>query len=174
MDIIPGRWFGQDMIDKIPLSKPGRKKYQAVIVYVRGYEDVIGYSVFDKLKEIGIELVDPRPKPPRTPEDEMTTVPLTLKTYNHLKKVASILDKKYGPGQWRIRGGGKQRDGVGTRLKVIEALRAELNSPGGPADYWEFSESELEEARNGIRVTVCVRGKADGLEKDLFKATLMA
>lgn len=141
---------------KIPGNRPGKKKYIGVIVGNCHRMKICDVQPEEFLQELGREIV---PKIAGTSKfDEYKTMhPVTIKTYEEFKTITSVFNKRYGHGNWRIRGPKKLQE----KLKLIESNADEL-----------FYDASLKRYPNGIPVTLIVKEPNANIPKQLFKVVL--
>lgn len=157
-------WHISEIRNKIPKSKPGRKKYIATIKVNPLEHTRISFNVAEAVEELGLEMVSNAPNKPKYSNDDFTFGSVVMRSPEHFKKVTSMLNKQYGHGNWHYRGVRK----ILPKLKQIENYR------DGTLGMFSKAHKEMQEmASKGLRVDVAVEGKVDNLGPLLFKAQLM-
>lgn len=157
---------------KIPLLKPGKKKYIGVANVNRKYLEFNGIDIEHELKSLGVELIDKNaPNKPKYSDDDLTRESFRLKSCGHFKKLTSIMNKQYGHGNWHLRGARK------IYAKLAEADRHRAMAPGAAGLFGSFGRPKditKEIIEKGLKIDVVVVGKVDNLKQTLFKIQLMA
>lgn len=159
-------WNRQATNRKMPVSKPGKKKYIGTLNVAGDLMEAYPTLEEDFFTEADVV---PIPKPDTTPkysEDEITRTTIRLKNVKHFRKVTSVLNKEYGHGNWHFRGARK----IISKLRKAENWLEHGNSMFGTQATPEIKEI----ARKGLKVDVVVTDKVTNLRPLLFKVQLMS
>lgn len=156
--------WNMDAIRKsMPKSKPGKKKYIATVGLRPQEQARLTFDIGEALEDLGLELVSKQPNKPKHTKEDLTFGNITFRTVEHFRKVTSMLNDKYGHGNWHYRGS----------RKIIAKLRHVERFQNGNFIFGMPSKKERETLAKGVKVTVAVVGKVETLQPLLFKAQLM-
>lgn len=165
------QWSIDAIRDKMPKDKLGKKKYLGTLSVPERHFVSIPYDIEAKLVELGVELVSHQPNKPRYTADQLIRATIQIKTVPHFRKITSILNKKYGHGNWHFR----------NCKKILQKLRKmEAAASGKSASGFHFQPQTLrapDESKNGLKVDVVVVNTTDNsenLQRYLFQAQLMS
>lgn len=156
--------WNMDAIRKsMPKSKPGKKKYIGTIGLRARERSRLTIDISQELENLGLEIVSKQPNKPKYTNDDLTFGKITFRTVEHFKKVTSMLNDKYGHGNWHYRGSKK----ILAKLRHIERYK------NGGFIFGKPARKERNMIERGVKVEVAVVGKVKTLEPLLFKAQLM-
>lgn len=164
------QWSIDAIRDKMPKDKLGRKKYLGTLSVPERHLAFLSYNIEEKLLELGVELVSRQPNKPRYTDDQLVRATIQIKTVPHFRKITSILNKKYGHGNWHFR----------NCKNILQKLRKmEAASAGQRAGRFVIHAQPLvvDEHKNGLKVDVVVVNTTDNsenLQRYLFQAQLMS
>lgn len=148
--------------DSIPKSKPGDKKYIAVIRANKHKMQQYNIDIEEKFASLdGIEFVDRGNNEPKY-TGETTTKDYTITSYDEFRAITAVFNKGFGAGNWRIKGGPKKFQSV---LKQLDAVRKR-----GPHDFG-FNPYRGK-YKDGVPVKLVVNQPDADLNKYLFKVKL--
>lgn len=143
----------------IPYSKPSKKKFVGVIA---GNKYLLKRAEIDPkriLKDAELERVQPSDNTP-TYKGETSERQTHIKTHTQLRVLASIFDKQFGPGNWKIHGPKRMQD----KLKKME----DVSSP------WGDGVGYRKQHPKGIKVKLVVNQPNVDVKKYIFKWLLIS
>lgn len=160
-------WNIDNIKDKIPKERIGRKKYIATVIINKRFDSLLDNNqiVEDVVNLVGLESVPASPNKPKYNEEDITREPVRLKNAQHFKKLVSLLNAEYGNGKWHIRGAKK----ILSKLNEADRIRVNGNKYNSPV-----TNQVREILDKGLKVDVVVTSKVDNLKTLLFKIQLMS
>lgn len=144
----------------IPKHKPGKKKYLAVAHANKSLLDSINVNLPGILMKNGFELA-PRVNSEPKHVYKKTTKNIKLQSHTELMAIASVFNKAFGHGNWRIRGPKHMKK----ILNNIE-LSKESNAISFGNSWYE------NQYPTGVAVKIVVNQKDADIDKYLFKVKL--
>jgi hypothetical protein len=148
--------------NNIPKSKPGDKKYMAVIRTNKEQMERLNIHLEQMLSKLdGIELVNTKDNEPRY-KGETTTTEFLFTTEEQFKTIIRDLDAAFGQRNWRMRSSAK---GMQRIIKRLQEAKQSDNT-------WMYS--FIKPYENGVPVRIIVYEANANIDKYLFKARLKA
>lgn len=160
------RYLSTTWMLTIPLAKPGRKKYLGIVEGNNHKLQKHGIKPKRFLQHLGVELVPTETKQSKY-DGPKTTYATTLKTYDELKTITSVFNKRFGHGNWRIQGPKRLQN-------LLRKISPQPDTPTSPFiirfdGAWP---RELAKYPNGVPVTFIANEADADIPKLLFKAVL--
>lgn len=160
---VHSRYAGNPTADNkpgfIPKKIATKKKYVGIISGNKYMLDRVGIDPEKILKELKVEIVSKTAGEPKY-TGEKSKYDIHIKNHKQFRKIVSEFNKRYGHGNWRLRGPKRLQD----KLRALEdqKLGFSFSHPDSPPD-----------PEKGIKVTVIVNEPNADIRKLLFKILLM-
>jgi len=155
---------GTSWLTNIPKSKPTNKKYIGVIHANKHLLDEQNIDLRESLEKLEIELVPTLPKPQKY-TGEQTRKEFVLTGLSQFRVLTSIFNKRYGHGQWSVRGPKHLQ-------KVLKNYEETVERKSNPQVLTFTDDYFSNKYPNGVPVTLVVNEPDANIEKQLFKMKL--
>ena len=148
--------------DNIPKSKPGDKKYIAVIHANKHKMDQYNIDLEEKFANLdGIELVRRGDDGPKY-KGETTKTTFTVTTEEQFTELVRVFDAGFGHGNWRVKGPNRN---LRQLIRRVEEARRSNN---------QFMINYVRQYKDGVPLRITVNQENADLNKYLFKLRLRA
>lgn len=162
---VKSRYLGDPRADTdpktvfIPYETPSKKKYIGVIVGNKHQMKRANIDPVVILDELGVRRVNHNDNGPRY-KGEQSSQKTHLKSYEQFRKLVSIFDKQFGPGNWTIHGPKKMQN-------KLKGMGSDIDRDWGEGDRLR------KQYPRGIPVKVVVNVPDIDVKKYIFKLALM-
>lgn len=153
------KWF-----INIPKTKPTKKKYMGVIEANKHLLDEHNIEPRESLEKLKIELVPTVSNPPKY-TGEQTRKKFVLTGLTQFRVLTSIFNKRYGNGNWKIRGPKHLQ-------KILKNYEETIEKKTNPNVLTFATDYYSDKYPDGIPVTLVVNEPDANIEKQLFKMKL--
>jgi hypothetical protein len=151
-------------LTNIPKSKPTDKKYIGVIHANKHLLDGQNIKLQESLEKLKIELVPTLPNPQKY-TGEQTRKKFVLTGLSQFRVLTSIFNKRYGHGNWKIRGPKHLQ-------KILKNYEETVEKQKNPNVMTFTTDYYSDKYPDGIPVTLVVNEPDANIEKQLFKMKL--
>lgn len=155
---------GAKWLTKIPKSKPADKKYLGIVHANKHLMDKNKIEIREALEKMKIELAPTLPKPQKY-TGEQSRKGFILTGLTQFKVLTSIFNKRYGHGNWSVKGPKHLQ-------KILKNYEETIETQNNPNALTFASDYYSSKYPNGIPVTLVVNEPDANIEKQLFKMKL--